>query len=193
MGKIRSHRRSIVVTTVLIAVCLTGLVLVKQFISGSAEGSISVAQPAKKELAEPTALVAERGTYASFNYPAVLQPVKNETAVSPVLTNYSYVKSQFGSWQLSIQISTLPTGNLNDNGSYHYRKSVPGQYIFTSQIIKDKAIPLVTDKTSGAFNRVAYLVGSGKVATVSLMGGNGQDEERMNEALQTILSSWQWR
>lgn len=191
MSRLKYPRRLI---ALLCLVLLFGAAIftVKQLVGGSATGSITAGQSASVPKVEPTALVAQQGRYASFNYPVFLQPVAASAAASPVLVNYNFIKSQFGAWQLAIQIAQLETGNLNDNGSYHYRQTNPNQYVFSSTTVNGKPVPLVTDKTNTAFNQVVYLQRGNKVATVSLMGGNGQDRDQLESTMQTILNSWQW-
>ncbi len=187
------HPRRLIVFGILAIVIVAAIIGVKQVIGGSAEGTITTTGTTQQAAAEPaTTMVAEQGKYASFNYPSYFTPQKSEPAITPVLVNYNYIKSQIGSWQLAIQISSLSTGNLDDNGSYHYRKITPSQYVFTTQTVNGKSVPFVTDKTLGGYNQVAYLTNGSKVASVSLLGSNGQDTAKMDEALKSILASWQW-
>lgn len=191
MIKIKHPRRLILICTVTVIV-VAAIIGVKQFVGGSAEGTITPGTPKQAAVEPATTMVAEQGKYASFNYPSYFTPQKSEPAISPVLTNYNYLRSQIGSWQLAIQISSLSTGNLDDNGGYHYRKVTPSQYVFTTQTINGKGVPFITDKTQGGYNQVAYINNGSKVASVSLMGSSAQDTDKLNEALKSILSSWQW-
>ncbi len=141
---------------------------------------------------KPPGKVVLQGAYANFDYTEDFKPVKSDPPVPPQLMNYNFVSHKTENVLLSIQIMSLPTGNINDNGSYLFRKLYPNRYQQTTKTINGQTVYIMADVTSSTFNNVAFFSQGQKIASVSLDGGSPMDADNLDQSLSDIVSSWQW-
>ncbi len=137
-------------------------------------------------------LLTLSGKHFSFNYPAVFSPMKLDSPITPILENYLLVKHQLNAWNIAVQIESLPSGNLLDDGSYHFRKVKADVYSEKIVTIAGMSVHEMSNKTSSSFSTVAFFTHNGLMASLSLSGGNINDKEAMQSIMGNILSSWKW-
>lgn len=191
--KPHSRRRKLAIAggLSLLAVVVVAVGLVRSFNTAS-QGTVDTPQ-APHNAPAPQA-VHFTGKRFSFNYSDNFSPSHTDPPSPPILENYIFVKHQVLAWQLSIQIESLPSGNLNDAGSYHFRSVTPDRFTDDPTSVNGTMVHVFTDKNSGFnFSKVLYLQHQGLLASLALHGGAPNDTDAMQAALLSIASSWQWR
>jgi hypothetical protein len=133
------------------------------------------------------------GKRFSFDYPSSYISSPTATPKAPILESYVLVKRSTISWQLAIQIESLPSGNFSDSGGYHFRQVHPERFSETRVTYTGKNVRVMTDKeAAGSFAKNAFFVHGGLLASVSLTGGSSSDAEAMQADFDAIISSWKW-
>src|SRR6267142_478900 len=119
-NKWRKKRLSI--AGVVLVLLGTALVWFFQVINSPSTGKGVVIASTNVSPATSHKLLTLTGKHFSFNYSDVFSRAPLDPPKAPILENYSLVKHQVNAWDLAIQIESLPSGNLYDDGSYHFRK-----------------------------------------------------------------------
>jgi hypothetical protein len=163
---------------------------VSHYINAPSTGTITSVIPTVAP--KPAHTVSLQGTYANFSYPSDFNPVPDDKPVPPQLEVFSFVAHKAESLLLSIQVESLPTGNLRDNGSYNFRKTYPNRYTEVVKPINGQDIHIMSDTTSAMYIKTAFFTHSGKVATVTISGGVPNDSAKTDQTLADIVRSWEW-
>jgi hypothetical protein len=168
---VRRLTGSMIAILVLILIAVS----VSHYVNAPSSGTITSAIPTASP--QPAHTISLQGKYANFSYPSDFNPLPNDKPV-PLL---------------SIQVESLPTNNLRDNGSYNFRKTYPDHYTEVVKPINGQDIYILTDKTSSNYNKTAFFTHNGKVATVNINGGVPESSSDTDKMLTGIVSSWEWR
>lgn len=188
MAQVRLTKKQGIYVVLLVALCLAGF-WVYRTVNGSAEGTITQS-PAPAEVTEHYNKISSE--YAVFQVPTSFTATSSDKPVTPVLKNYNFIKQQFGSWQLAIHITSIPSGNLSDDGTYNYRNVTTNQYHKETKQYDERQATIFTDTSTQTFTKVGYITNGTLSASVSLMGGTSEAAEDMQATLDRILSTWQW-
>ncbi len=165
--------------------------LVRSF-NTSSQGTLDTSQVQPNSPAPQ--LVHFNGQRFRFSYSDYFSQSHTDPPRQPILENYIFVRHQVLAWQLAIQIESLPSGNVNDDGSYHFRSVTPDRFTDDLVSVNGAMVHVFSDKSSGFnFSKVLYLQHQGLVASLALSGGTPDDSAAMQTALLGIASSWQWR
>ncbi len=132
------------------------------------------------------------GTYASFTVPTSLQDTPSSKLVGPDLEKHDFMYRDVATWVLAIDVLRIPSGRLSDNGSYTYEKVYPAIYEPSQETINGHSVPVMTNKTVGGFQKIAYLVYGPYQAEISLYGDDASGSDKLQATFDMILSSWQW-
>ena len=135
----------------------------------------------------------ERGTYASFSYPAGLTPVAPQPLPAAELAAYGYTYRDSESWRLSITINRLAEPTLRDESGYALRKQNPAQYQESTMAIGDNTFVVMTDRGVGGFSKVAFLLRGNRSTDISLYGDDPQGIQNLQTTFMMVLHSWQWK
>ena len=130
--------------------------------------------------------------FVTFNYPNVMSFRPTPSFGQPIVSVISLSYPDTQTWLLSIEISNIPSGNLNDNGAYKLRISEPTIYELSETNINGTQIPIMIDTTSQTFKKVAFLVNGQYQAVISLAGEDPYGNTSLDNTLQMVLASWQW-
>ncbi|HSX37196.1 MAG TPA: hypothetical protein VLG13_03750 [Patescibacteria group bacterium] len=191
--KPRGMRRKLAIAggILLLMVVIVGIWIIRSF-NTSSQGTLDKPQDALANAPAPKT-VSFSGKRFSFNYTNYFTQSHTDPPSQPILENYIFVKHQLLDWQLAIQIESLPSGNLNDDGSYHFRSVTHDRFTDNPTTINGVMVHVFTDKSSGFnFAKVLYLQHQGLLAIISLGGGSSSDGDAMQAALLGIANSWQW-
>jgi hypothetical protein len=184
---VRRLTGSMIAILVLILIAVS----VSHYVNAPSSGTITSAIPTASP--QPAHTISLQGKYANFSYPSDFNPLPNDKPVPPQLEIFSFVAHRTESLLLSIQVESLPTNNLRDNGSYNFRKTYPDHYTEVVKPINGQDIYILTDKTSSNYNKTAFFTHNGKVATVNINGGVPESSSDTDKMLTGIVSSWEWR
>lgn len=149
---------------------------------------------ALKSVSDPAATrVIVNDPYATFTHAAFLTETPLDPPVLPLLSHYNFTKQQFGPWAVAVQITRLPTGSMNDSGTYNYRNKASGQFTKSSRTIGGYQTIIFNDVTSADLNQTAYFQKGTMLASVTISGGSALDTAKMEAELAAVIASWQWR
>lgn len=127
--------------------------------------------------------------YAKFKYPAVFQTLKADPPVAPNIAVHDFSKPGVtSSWHLTVQIRQLANGSLEDDGTYHMRQLNPERF---SRVESQSAVIFTDNASDSGFSQTGFLQKGALGAAVTVSGNSGESKE-LQEALETVLSSWQW-
>ena len=139
---------------ILISVSIFGGIgyIVARMLVGPSEGtivnSISDAAPAKRAVE----LEQFEGLYVTFALPNSFKPqlAKQEEANNPnIFETHTFIASGMMNKILTLTVTKLPTGKLEDDASYYMRSLHPETYKLTPQVISgEKVIVAVSSKDS---------------------------------------------
>lgn len=133
------------------------------------------------------------GKYATFNVPSCLTQVANSKIITPELSTYNFSYKDIEPWNLAIDILNIPTGKITDNNAYQVRQINPTMYAPSQININGQNITVMTDKSTGGFSKVAFLVNGQYQATISLYGDDIYGTKPLDSTFNMVLSSWHWQ
>lgn len=134
------------------------------------------------------------GQYASFSYPALFTPLKQQLAPSGnILASYSYEHRAFVSWQLTITINYLPGGAITDDSAYYARVENPQRYIASTQTVNGATVTTMTDLETNGFSKIAFLFHDSDSVDISLNSQDATNIAEQQAALNQVVKSWQWK
>lgn len=154
----------------------------------------TVGKPVYQASSVPTTeQVTFTGKKFSFTYPNHFTASTTSAPKPPILESYVLLKRSTLSWQLAIQIESLPSGNFSDSGAYHFRQVHPERFSEVRAVANGMPVRVMTDKeATGSFAKNAFLVHNNILASVSLVGGSTADRDAMQADFDNVLSTWKW-
>ena len=185
--------QAFILVAVILAVAIGVLIGLMHAFSGTSQGTISNLQPNAPTAPAPKQLTLT-GVHFNLVYPNNFNQVTIDAPHAPIIENYSFAKPDTPSWRLAIQVESLPSGNLNDDGSYHSRVVNPGRFTITPTAVNGATMYIATDNASdSAFAKAAYFEHDGLLGSVALTGGGSKTVDQMQSLYMAILQSWEWR
>lgn len=176
---------SIVLILIVILIAIS-----RQYFDSPSPGMVSAQIVQTTAKASDTSLMVEGKTF-SFSYSSVFQPTSASSLAINDIEKFSFVANQSSPWNLSVIISNLPTGRIEDDGSYNYRKTNPKTYTEQAVSFNSNIMHIMTSNTGG-YNKVVF-IGHGNIeAVIALISNGSADSQKMDLALNQILSTWQW-
>ena len=187
----KRHRRRRAAIVLLLLIIAT--VIISRQISAPTTGSIQVTDTPTKTTTIKQ--VSFSGQHFSFQHPESFTQNKVDPPKPPLVEQYDFLKRGGGQAELAIQIESLPSSNLIDSGSYHFRQAHPERFSETNISVNGMSVHVMTDNTSDAsFARVAYFQHDGYLASVALTGSTGNvGASDSADVFQAVLDSWSWR
>jgi hypothetical protein len=185
----KNHRRLFITVTLLFILVVAAVVVVK-FLAGSNEGTISGVKKAATTEEQPLTYIPVNGAYATFTYASDYTQQKKEQSQLPVLDRFNFVSQKTGQGEIAIQITNLINGKLSDDGTYNLREVTTERFVKETRKISGKSVIIFTDKTGGAFSKVAYLQKGSTDASIALTGSN---PDVLQPEFERLIASWQWR
>jgi hypothetical protein len=181
--------RRLTVTGAIVAVLVVLGSYVLRYVDGPTTGTITATVPTTAP--KPTTKVSLQGTYADFIYPSDFIVSPDGDPHPPQLEIYSFVSHKSISVLLGVQVLSLPSGNLSDDGSYNYRRVNPTKYKLETKTINGQQVFVMTDTTAG-YNKTAFFVHAGKEGTVNINSADTTQAAALDQELTDIVASWQW-
>jgi hypothetical protein len=132
-----------------------------------------------------------KGKYVSFYYPSYFEVVQAAKNSGNELETYNYVKRPTPFWFLNLQILTLPTGNVTDDGSYNSRHVNPSRYKLEYVIVNGQRVSVFSDQ-SGGYAKAAFLPHGNKILTVSLGSADSSISVKLDSVMAQVLNSVSW-
>lgn len=194
MDKVRQylkrHARWVVAGGILLVIIGAGLAVYGS-LSSPVNGSVNSPAPATKSTTAPT-LAHAQGSYASFSYPstyskAAASPPAGTMVEAFALANRGAVPPA----DIDVSILQLPSGQLADDGSYHYRQVDPSKYRPETWTIAGASVPIMDD-TSGGYAKVAFLVHGQLVAEISVSCTSSADSTTLDNDLKIVITNFKW-
>jgi hypothetical protein len=195
----RRRRKIVIILSVLLvfAVILGGLgYAASQMLLGPSEGTIVNSDPYARTRAAAPAVELEQfeGTYVTFAYPDsyTVQPPSKDNANS--LETHTFVASGMMSKILTITVTKLPSGKLEDDASYYMRSLHPETYSLKPQMIQGDKVVLALDAKNS--QQAAFWAHNtkdgGKLLTFTISSVSINSAETAQE-YQKMLESIRWR
>lgn len=172
-------------------VVVAGAIVLLNRVSSLAEGSITPGPTSTVTANDIPNNNAVQGKLAGFKLPSGFNATPTTTSGS-MLESFNFSKGHTPMWTLSIQIKPLPSGRLADSSGYQLRKSQPQQYQEEYINTHGTNVVVMADM-SGGFNKVAFLQHGDKLATVALSCPSNIDATALQQTLESVVQSWQWR
>lgn len=187
-----------------LVICLVVLLLIAaiggagyaglQMLTGPAEGTIMNALPPEAPKTPPVELEQYDGTYISFVHPNTyeLQPPNKDDTNS--LETHTFIASGMMNKILTVTVTKLPSGKLEDDASYYMRSLHPETYQLKPQTLQgEKVVVALNQKDSqqSAF-WVHKSTGGNKLLTFTLSSVSINSAATANE-YQKMLESVRWR
>jgi hypothetical protein len=167
------------------------IITVLKFVDGpvSSKPGVTAAKILASPSASPTASMWA-GKYAELKYPGVFDQLGHASGSARTLEAYNL--SSRGSYerQISINVSQLPSGSLDDDSSYAFRRNQPS--VYTKEVVTLKGEPVVkiskTDKTEIGL----FWVHGGKLLIVMATTSN-PSKDNLSAYLAQIQPTIHWR
>lgn len=135
--------------------------------------------------------MATHGKTISFSYPSTLHLAKADALSSGDVEKFALVSTQEPPWNISIQIRKLPSGQLTDDGSYNLRKTHPELYKEQQLTLGQQKVVIMSEQNAG-YAKVAFLVHGGLVAEIAISNSSSLNNTMLDQAVNSLISSWQW-
>jgi hypothetical protein len=175
----------------LVFLCAAACLLFFKTLSGPAEGIIDNRANLTPNPAPQTPKdIPVRGKYVNFTYLDSFRALPVSKPSSSQLESFDYVTKHSPFWELVVGVSSLPSGNLNDDGSYNMRSSAGVRYKLEHWDIKGVLVPVFSDTTEN-YSKVAFLAHSGKLLSLALSGSG--DKVSMQAEQMRVLNSLEWQ
>ena len=198
--RVKINKRYLISIGVVIVIIPT-LIFVIHIFNQPAEGNIGPATPIGKPLKgdspigtpAPLTLKNITSTYVSFSYPTTLTATKNSALSSNDVAKFTFTNSSTNQpeyEQLIIDISKLPSGQINDDSDYLYRKLNPTLYSNTSLNLNSQTFYLSKELNAAGFSEVAFSTNNHLVASIAL--NSTAYNSQLPVIMTDILNSWHW-
>lgn len=140
----------------------------------------------------PIGLAQFDGTYFSFVHPEtyIEQPTGSQK-IPNELESHIFVSSGMVSHIVTIVVSQLPSGNLNDDSSYYMRTQDPARYHMKTSVIKNEKVITFTNNDGSQYEQTAFWAHGGKLMTFA-MTGIAADTPSMTVEYTDMVNSVTW-
>jgi hypothetical protein len=193
----RSKRKIIVrllVTLFVLALLVGAGFVAYQMLIGPSEGTIAANIPDKNPQPAAPELEQFEGTYFTFAYPNsyTIQPVTKDDTHN--LETHTFIAAGLKHKILTLTVTNLPSGKLEDDTSYYMRSLHPETYTMKPQVIQGDKV--VVARSTQDYQQAAFwphvTKDGGKLLTFSIstvtLDSNNTDQE-----YQKMLESVRWR
>jgi hypothetical protein len=140
--------------------------------------------------AEALTVIEVEGEYIKFEYIDSFRPTPARKLIPPQLETFNFVTKKVPFWELSIGVRDLPSGKINDDGSYNLRATDTVNYKKEQLEINGALIAVFSDIRQD-FSKVAFLLSDNKLLSVAITGSG--DNDKMQKHLEDIVSSIKWK
>ena len=187
----RASRRRLASVAVLVIV-VAGLFFAISYLSKPAVGTVQTTNY-DTEAAPPQQVhnVKAVGKYVSFTYPSNFTALAAVKPAGTQLEILNYAKTDIPVWYLNTQVSSLPSGNLLDDGSYNMRRLDSSRYKLEYWQAGASSVPVFVDSSAG-YNKAAFVAHGGKLFTVSITSGDTTNNSTLDATLHQVLNSLEW-
>jgi hypothetical protein len=135
--------------------------------------------------------VAATGKYVSFKYPSSFSVTPSTKAEGNELETFAYVKQPSPFWFLNITVSSLPSGNLSDDGSYNMRSLDAARYKKGQLQINGTLVTTFYDGSDG-YAKTAFIAHGGKLFSLSLHSNDTPNADKLDNVFADVLKSLKW-
>lgn len=188
-----------VLITILVSLVVVVIAVVIVYGQLNKPTSVSLNSDTKSSSQEPTynidlTPVHKSDAYVSFDYPRGMTLKSTALVSANSLDDYVFTAKDTYSWNLGIDISTIPEGQLSQSASYSYRHENPSEYSQQDETENGRPVVIMSDNNFGSgFSKVAYLLNGSQLATVSLLGDDPKGSAPLQTTLNMVLDSWHWQ
>lgn len=183
--------KKLMTTVVIVGIAVIAAIFIYKNLFGPSEGTIKNTNPQTANTERSPSFIQIDDKYDSFRYPDRYSRLKAEEIRPPVLARYNFATQlQFGSSQIAIQVTKVPSGSLEDEGTYHFRSVTSDRFVRETRVIGQHKLVIFSDKTGGPFAKVGYLQQGDRIASISFMGG---DADVLQADFDALITSWQWK
>lgn len=132
------------------------------------------------------------GTNFSFVHPETYIE-QNPKAAPPAgeIEAHTFISSGMNSEVLTLAVTNLPTGNLNDDGSYSMRAQNSAKYKMKTVVVKNEKVTVFSATDSQQYQQAAFWPHGGKLLTVALTGA-ASDVPGMTSEFNDMVNSITW-
>jgi hypothetical protein len=186
-----SRRKTALLVTVLVIGALAAAgYIAKRSLTGPAVGTIITTMPASTRQ-QQVELEQFDGTQISFVHPQtyieqVSKPVPGE------LEHHIFVSSGMVSKVLTVVVTPLPSGKLEDNASYYMRAQNSAKYHVKTTVVKNEKVVIFSSNDGQQFQQTGFWPHAGKLLTFT-MSGVASDMPGMTAEYQDMMTSISWR
>ncbi len=163
---------------------------VARTLAGSASGTVVTKHTASTSTPKHSSYYELDGDYLSFTYPDTFIARPNQEQGGATLQRNILYSNGAGILTLTVTVTSLPSGQLDDDPSYRMRTLHPETYALTPQTVQSEHV--VIAKGIGSFEEVAFWPHAGKLATIALSGSTASvtaTEAVYSHLLQSV--TWQ--
>lgn len=133
------------------------------------------------------------GTHISFALPVtyIEQTVRRQPNPSE-LESRTFVSSGMASKVLTIIVSKLPSGKLEDDASYLMRTQDKTKYLLQEIVVKNEKVSIFTNADTQQMQQTAFWVHQGKLLSFTL-AGTAVDTEATKAEYRSMVETIGWR
>jgi len=173
-----------------LAVLLAGVVVTLLVLTHSSANGTVYSPVVNTPKAPVITSVSVHGQYISFKRPSNFEPQKPDKPSGNELEVFEYIKRPAPFYTLNIVVSSLPSGNLTDDGSYNFRTINNNQFAATSFSVNGQPVLVFSDNTQ-SYAKAAFMAHGNKDVSVALNASlPGPDADQI---LQTVLNTISWQ
>lgn len=183
-------RYGLIISAALILIIIA-ILSSKNYFNSPAVGTIDKSNQAA-DTSKPINKLDFEGKYFSFSYPSTFSLSPNSKVSGGELEDYSFTNNGTAAiWNLTVIVQNILNGQINNDGSYNYRKTYPNLFSEQQLTLGLNQIFLMTSK-SGGYNKTAFIVHGGMDCNITLTSNSSIDASAMDSDLNMILASWTW-
>lgn len=186
----RSRLRLVITLLVVLVGCTTAAGYLAHGLTGPAAGAVVSKQSGDDRQSQPAGNYTLSGDYLSFSYPNSFTASPDQQLSSGMLQQNKLLSTSGGSKSLVVTVTSLPSGQLDDDPSFYMRSLHPQTYQLTKQTIGDDQVVIASRQ--GSFEEVAFWPHAGKLATIALSGTTTNQADALatfNQIVQSV--GWQ--
>lgn len=164
----------------------------RKFMSQPAVGT-SISSLPSASRTTPVELEQFDGTLFSFVHPmSYIEQITKPTANTTSLESRTFISSSMVSKVLTITISKLPSGKLEDESSYVMRTQNPDKYKIRPTVLKNEKVLIATNNDGQQYQQTAFWPHGDRLMIFTMTGAAG-NAQAMTAEYQAMIGTISWR
>lgn len=190
--KLRKRWVVLIVLFILLAAAAGGAYAARKTLTSPAVGNVvSTLPPVTRD--SDVELQQYDGTAISFVEPMTyIEQAGKGQQLPNQIESHTFISSGVVSKVVTVTVSKLPSGRLEDDSSYYMRTQNPAKYKMKAIVVKNETVVIFRNTDTQQYQQTAFWAHAGKLLTFN-MSGVANDIPGMTQEFNDMVNSVTWR